>query len=399
MRKLYNTLSEKDKRRFMAIESMVLGHGGDTYIANVLGCNPKTVSRGRNEMENISSHGDHDRRIRRSGGGRKGYEETFPNIGKKFIDVLHNFTAGDPMSADIIWTNLTKQEIADRLFEKHGVSVSTLVVGKLLKKYNYRRRKAQKSKSMKTVENRNEQFENIARLKSEYQTKGSPVISMDTKKKEDLGNYYREGRLYCKEVVQTWDHDFNSFASGVVIPHGIFDITQNCGYINVGTSKDTSEFACDCLRNWWYNLGRRSYPDTTSILILCDGGGSNSSRHYIFKEDIQNLVDEIGVEIRIAHYPPYTSKYNPIEHRLFPHVTKACQGVVFKDVDTVKRLIENTKTKTGLKVIVEVIDTIYKTGRKVSNGFKENMKIKFDEYLPQWNYSSVPQQTSNRTVI
>ncbi len=399
MRKLYNTLSEKDKRRFTAIESMVLGHGGDTYVANVLGCNPKTVSRGRNEMKTIPSDSDYNGRIRRSGGGRKGYEETFSNIGEKFIDVLHNFTAGDPMSADIIWTNLTKQEIADRLFEKHGVTVSTLVVGKLLKKYNYRRRKAQKSKSMKTVKNRNEQFENIARLKSEYQAKGLPIISMDTKKKEDLGNYYREGRLYCKEVVQTWDHDFNSFGSGVVIPHGIFDITQNSGYINIGTSKDTSEFACDCLRNWWYNLGQRSYPDTTSILILCDGGGSNSSRHYIFKEDIQNLVNEIDVEIRIAHYPPYTSKYNPIEHRLFPHVTRACQGVVFKDVDTVKKLIENTKTKTGLKVIVEVIDTIYKTGRKVSKDFKENMQIKFDEYLPQWNYTSVPQQTSNRTVI
>ena len=127
------------------------------------------------------------------------------------------------------------------------------------------------------------------------------------------------------------------------------------------------------------------------FLILCDGGGSNSSRHYIFKEDLQKLVDEIGVEIRIAHYPPYTSKYNPIEHRLFPHVTRACQGVVFKDVDTVKSLIEKTKTKTGLKVTVEIIDTIYETGRKASEGFKENMRIRFDEYLPRWNYIAVPQ--------
>ena len=391
MKTVYNTLSEKDKRRHAAIESLLLGHGGDTYIANVLGCNPKTVSRGRNEIENMPYDSGHDKRIRKPGGGRKGYEETFPNIDEKFLDILKCYTAGDPMNADIIWTNLTKQEVADRLFEKHGVSVSTTVVAKLLKKHKYRRRKAQKSKSLRSVKNRNEQFENIAKLKSEYEANGEPIISMDAKKKEDLGNFYREGRLYSKEVVQTWDHDFNSFASGVVIPHGIYDLAQNSGYINIGTSKDTSEFACDCLRNWWYNEGQYKYSNSTSILILCDGGGSNSSRHYIFKEDLQKLVDEIGVEIRIAHYPPYTSKYNPIEHRLFPHVTRACQGVVFKDVDTVKSLIEKTKTKTGLKVTVEIIDTIYETGRKASEGFKENMRIRFDEYLPRWNYMAVPQ--------
>lgn len=392
MKTVYNTLSEKDKRRHAAIESLLLGHGGDTYIANVLGCNPKTVSRGRNEIENMpyDKYG-YDKRIRKPGGGRKGYEETVPNIDEKFLDILKCYTAGDPMNADIIWTNLTKQEVADRLFEKHGVSVSTTVVAKLLKKQKYRRRKAQKSKSLRSVKNRNEQFENIAKIKSEYETNGEPIISMDTKKKEDLGNFYREGRLYSKEIVQTWDHDFNSFASGVVIPHGIYDLTQNSGYINIGMSKDTSEFACDCLRNWWYNEGQYKYSNSTSILILCDGGGSNSSRHYIFKEDLQKLVDEIGVEIRIAHYPPYTSKYNPIEHRLFPHVTRACQGVVFKDVDTVKSLIEKTKTKTGLKVTVEIIDTIYETGRKASKGFKENMRIRFDEYLPRWNYIAVPQ--------
>lgn len=391
MKTVYNTLSEKDKRRYAAIESRLLGHGGDTYIANVLGYSPKTVSRGRNEIENMPRDSDYDKRIRKPGGGRKGYEKTFPNIDEKFLDILKSYTAGDPMNADIIWTNLTMQEIADRLFEKHGVSVSTTVVAKLLKKHNYRRRKAQKSKTLRYVKNRNEQFENITRLKSEYEANGEPIICMDTKKKEDLGNFYREGRLYSKEVVQTWDHDFNSFASGVVIPHGIYDLTHNCGYINIGTSKDTSEFACDSLRNWWYNLGQHMYPIATSILILCDGGGSNSSRHYIFKEDLQKLVDEIGVRIRIAHFPPYTSKYNPIEHRLFPHVTRACQGVVFKNVDIVKTLIEKTKTKTGLKVTVEIIHTIYETGRKVSKGFKENMRIRFDEYLPQWNYIVVPQ--------
>ena len=399
MKRFYDTLSEKDKRRYAAIESMLLGHGGIKYLENVFGCSPKTVSRGRSEIENLPCDNGNEKRIRRTGGGRKGYEETFPDIDEKFLNVLKNYTAGDPMSENVIWTNLTQCEISDRIYEQYGISVSTTVIAKLLKNHNYRRRKAQKSKCIKTVKNRNEQFENIAKLKHEYRINGEPIISMDTKKKEDLGNYYREGRLYSKEVVQTWDHDFNSFASGVVIPHGIYDLNQNSGYINIGTSKDTSEFACDCLRNWWYHLGQHSYPDTTSILILCDGGGSNSSRHYIFKEDLQKLVDEIGVEVRIAHYPPYTSKYNPIEHRLFSHVTRACQGVVFKNVGIVRDLIRKTSTKTGLKVTVEVIDKVYETGRKVSVGFKENMRIVFDDYLPQWNYTAVPQQTSNRTVI
>ena len=170
----------------------------------------------------------------------------------------------------------------------------------------------------------------------------------------------------------------------------IYDYIKNTGWINLCTSKDTSKFACDSLRIWWYNQGRYDYPNATSILILCDGGGSNSSRNYLFKEELQKLADEIGIEIRIAHYPPYTSKYNPIEHRMFPHVTRACQGVVFESVELVKELMEKTKTKKGLSVTVEIIDTIYETGLKVKEGFKENMPIVFDEYLPQWNYRAIP---------
>ena len=243
---------------------------------------------------------------------------------------------------------------------------------------------------MRATERRNEQFENIARLKAHYQAVGQPVISMDTKKKEYLGNFYRDGYLYTQQPLEVYDHDFTSFADGIVIPHGIYDVLKNRGYINLGTSKDTGEFACDSLRNWWYHQGQCDYPHATSILILCDSGGSNSARQYLFKSDLQDLADEIGVAIRIAHYPPYTSKYNPIDHRLFPHVTRACQGVVFNSLDLVKSLMEKTSTRQGLTVTVHIIDKIYQTGRKVANEFKQNMPIVFDEYLPQWNYSAVP---------
>jgi hypothetical protein len=176
----------------------------------------------------------------------------------------------------------------------------------------------------------------------------------------------------------------------VIIPHGIYDLKQNTGYITLGNSKDTSEFSCERLKDWWTNYGKNDYPNATSILVLADGGGSNSSRHYIFKEDLQNLVNEIGVEIRMAHYPPYTSKYNPIEHRLFCHVTRACEGVVFSSMEIVNDLINETQTSKGLRVFSTIKDKLFQTGRKYAKNFKENMSIIFDEFLGKWNYRAVP---------
>jgi hypothetical protein len=268
-------------------------------------------------------------------------------------------------------------------------------VRKLLKKHGYRRRQAQKCVTMKSeIPHRDEQFKNISKLKTEYEAAGNPIISMDTKKKENLGNFYRDGRLYTLEELRVYDHDFNSFSDGVIIPHSLYDVQLNRGYIQIGTSHDTSEFACDSFRHWWYQHGRQHYPHATSILVLCDGGGSNSSRHYLFKEDLQRLSDEIGIEIRIAHYPPYCSKYNPIEHCLFPHVTRACQGVIFTSIELVKELMEKTQTSTGLKAFVCILDKVYKTGRKVLETFKENIRIVFDEILPGWNYRAVPAERS-----
>lgn len=243
---------------------------------------------------------------------------------------------------------------------------------------------------MKVVEHRNEQFENIIRLKAEYAAAGNPIISMDTKKKEYLGNFYRDGHLYTQQALHTYDHDFNSFAEGIIIPHGVYDLQRNTGYLNLGTSKDTSEFACDSLRHWWYNQGQIDYPNATSILLLCDAGGSNHCRHYLFKADLQKLVDEIGIEIRVAHYPPYASKYNPIEHRLFPHLTRACQGVIFRSTELVRELMAKTTTTKGLTVTVNIIDKVYQTGRQVAEDFKQNLPVISDDFLPQWNYRVVP---------
>lgn len=294
------------------------------------------------------------------------------------------------MDEKVRWTNMKPWQIAELLEKKYEIRVSLNVIRQLLKKHDYRRRKAQKRETKKNVLHRNEQFENIIRLKDEYTASGNPVISMDTKKKEYLGNLYRDGHLYTLSELRTLDHDFVSYAEGIIIPHSIYDLKHNTGYINLGTSKETSEFACASLRNWWYDQGRCLYPEATSILILCDGGGSNNSRHCIFKQDLQELADELGIDIRIAHYPPYCSKYNPIEHRLFPHVTRACQGVVFKNIELVKELMAGTTTSKGLKVTVQIIDKVFETKRKVADDFKETMRIVFDSFLPQWNYTAVP---------
>ena len=175
-----------------------------------------------------------------------------------------------------------------------------------------------------------------------------------------------------------------------MIPYGVYDLKRNFGYLSVGTSHDTSEFACDSIWQWWLAEGGAAYPSADSLLVLCDGGGSNSASQLIFKQDLQALVNRIGLEIRVAHYPPYTSKYNPIEHRLFPHVARACQGIIFKTPEQVQHFMSQTKTRTGLSVVANIVNKVYETGRKVVEGFKKTMRILFDTVLPRFNYRAIP---------
>jgi hypothetical protein len=304
--------------------------------------------------------------------------------------VLRDHTAGDPMREGVKWTDLTRRDISARLAER-GTPGGKRVVKRLLKKHGYVKRKARKTRAMGPRHpDRNAQFEKITGLKQEYLAAGQPVVSMDTKKKELLGSFYRDGKLYTQEAIEVFDHDFPSAASGVVFPHGLYDVNLNRGHINLGTSHETSQFACDSLEHWWRQEGRQHYPQATRLLLLCDGGGSNSASRYLFKEELQGLANRLGLAIRVAHYPPYCSKYNPIEHRLFPHVTRACQGVVFHTVEVVKGLMEKTTTRTGLQVTVDILDKAYEIGRTCAEGFKKNMKIVFDDLLPKWNYRAIP---------
>jgi hypothetical protein len=387
MRGFSRSLSEKDRRRYAAAEALQRGHGGIGSVCRELGLSFKTVARGIRELDDPRALARPS--IRQPGAGRKRVVETRPGIHEAFLGVLKEHTAGSPMDERVKWTNLRRAQIAERLIGV-GHKVSVTVVDQLLTRHDYRKRKALKSIPGGVSKHRNEQFLNIARLIQEQHAAGNPVLSMDTKKKEHIGNLYRDGTLYTRETIRTFDHDFPSLAEGVIIPHALYDLFQNKGYVVLGTSHDTSELACDSVRSWWTQYGRTLYPDADAILLLCDCGGSNNARHYIFKQDLQNLADELGIAIRVAHYPPYTSKYNPIEHRLFPHLTRACQGVIFTSVPLVQELMQKASTKRGLEVFVQITDKVYHTKRKASNEFRENMPIRRDELLPQWNYTAIP---------
>lgn len=289
------------------------------------------------------------------------------------------------MDGDILWTNLTLKDIQDKL-KALFISVSCPVIKQVLKSNGFVKRKMRKCKTMKEVKNRNEQFEHIAQLKSEFIENDLPVLSIDTKKKEMIGNFYRDGKSFCKEALKVNDHDFNSMSEGVAVPHGIYDVAKNTCYLSIGTNKDTAEFAMENIEYHWNQSIKGDYPHARKILILCDGGGSNSSSYYVVKERFKQLAVKLQVEIVVAHYPPYCSKWNPIEHKAFSYISKKWQGVVFDNYEIIKELAEQTITRTGFSVKAYINTKLYETGKKASEEFMEIMPVIFNDFLPKWNY-------------
>jgi len=387
MLSLYDSLDEKNRRRYAGLEARRLGRGGVLYISSLFCCGKKQIRKGIQELNSPSCMSK--TRIRKSGGGSKLRLDKIKNIDAVFLNVLQEYTAGDPMKEKVKWTNLSKTDICSKM-SKHSIKVSSYTVKQLLKKHGFVKRKAQKTLSTGDTKNRNEQFLNISDLISEYKKAGNPIVSIDTKKKEKLGNLYREGKLECTEVIEVFDHDFPHLADGTVVPYTIYDICSNEAFVNIGTSKDTAEFVCDSIKIWWEKVGKKRYPNADSILFLADSGGTNSSRHHLFKQSLQNLSNDTKLDLRIAHYPPYTSKWNPVEHQVFPHITRALSGVILKSVELVQELINSAKTKTGLRVFSQISTKVYETGKKVAKNFYETANIIFDEKLEKLNYVVMP---------
>jgi hypothetical protein len=328
--------------------------------------------------------------------GKKNLEKD-SKLPKIFAEVVEDYTAGNPQEVTEKWVGLKPLEVQQKLKER-DYEVSFYIIHQLLANSGLKQRSYLKAVSLDKVPYRNEQFEKISELKSLFLDAGMPVLSIDTKSKELMGNFYRKGQYYAQRHRLVNDHDFKSHAQGVLVPHGIYDVGDNFGYMTLGLSKDTSAFVCDNIEAFWRSDLQWKYLYKDWLLLLCDGGGSNNSRHYIVKQDLYQLAQNIDMNIVVAHYPPYCSKWNPIEHRLFPHVHHAWEGAVFQNIQIVKELTQNTTTKTGLEVKVRINDKKYETKRIVESDFKSNLNdfVSFDPILPQWNYKFL---VKNRELI
>ena len=313
----------------------------------------------------------------------------FPGIDEAFLEIVDPSTAGDPDQDGVLWTNLSRPKIAEELLHR-GFRVSVTVVAQLLKRHRLGRRQIGKTLPMGQHAARDRQFQIIAQYRAAFVQSDDPIVSMDTKHKEFLGLFFREGRLYTQKAKKAWDHDFPSAAFGVIYPHGFYDLKRNVGHLNLGLSHDTSRFACDSLGSWWQTQGRPAFPRARQLLLLCDGGGSNASNRYVFKYHLERLANRLGLEIRVAHYPPYCSKFNPIEHRFFPHGTRACQGLLLKSLEVTCRAMAKASTKKGLKTTVNVLPGDYPLKEGYPEEYPSSMKIRFDEELPAWNYRAIP---------
>lgn len=330
--------------------------------------------------------------MRCKGGGRKRKEESCPELVPAILDVIDTHTAGCPMSATR-WTYLLPSEIGERLLIK-GLGTSQAVLKRILVSQGIGSRKLSKQEAIAypDPEKRNQQFLNIASLKDLYLVNGYPVLSIDVKKKELLGRLFRNGQILCNEAVTCLDHDFKSSSTGVGIPLGIHNEGRREAHVYINDSNDTAEFNVACLRRYWQTTGRHLYQNNEPILLLVDGGGSNSSTNRLYKQELQEFADETRREIRVAHLPPYCSKYNPVEHKLFPFITKAWSGVLLDTVSTMINLVKIRcdNLKCGLKIIAEEIKGVFQKGVTVFDDYLEYCNIVHDEVNPKWNYRIIP---------
>lgn len=303
--------------------------------------------------------------------------------------LIESHRAGSPTDNKVYWISLRPWQIAKLFYEQHHICISHGVVKRLLKALGYCYRKQAKQLATGSYAHRNEQFRIICSLILMMSLQ-SPVVSIDCKKKERLGNLYRNGKCYCTQSMKVYDHDYEHLAEGKVIPHGIYDVQANRGYISIGGSSETAGFVIDNLLWWWQEHGIHHYPDAKNILLLCDAGGANSYRHFVFKYQLMAFAKETGLSVIVCHYPPYCSKWNPIEHRLFSQVHKAMEGVIFDSYETVQHCIAQTATQTGLTVVVRLNLKEYHTGIKIDKATIDQSCISYHAQLAELNYRIYP---------
>lgn len=382
---LISQLDERTKRLFLATRANHLGKHGVSLVAVSCGVDRKTIYKGIYELnaaKNLQA-----RRIRNVGGGRRKLLQKHPEYLKEFDAIAKVHTAGLPQNDSVRWLSLTVPQIREKLKE-YGVEVSDYHVRQMISIRGFRKRSFIKSKTVKSVKDRDAQFQKINNIVGQCFDKGIPVLSIDTKKKEMIGNFKRGGKVLCQESPKAFDHDFQSYSKGAIVPHGIYDVGANTGYLTIGTSHDTSEFVCDNIQRIWTEHLQWKYPKADTVCLLCDGGGSNSSSHHVFKQNLMKLSRALCMNILVIHYPTYCSKYNPIEHRLFAHITRSWSGAPLLSVEQARKQASETKTSKGLKVYAAVNQKSYETQIPIDSTFKsaKTRLIVFDDKLPRWNY-------------
>lgn len=384
--RIADLLSEQSRRLWAASEALSFGYGGISAVSRATGLSRQTIHTGIKELKDGTVLKDPER-VRREGGGRSKFEKIDKSVLNELQGLIKDHTRGDPMQA-LFWTCKSTENLASEL-RKKGYAISDRTVARLLHELDYSLQSNRKSLEGKQSEERNSQFEYINKMVKKIQDGKQPIISVDTKKKELVGNYKNSGQEWCPKGKPT-NVEVHDFGVKKAIPYGIYDVTWNTGWVNVGVDHDTSEFAVESIRNWWSKMGKASYPAAKELLINADGGGSNSSRVKLWKFQLQILSDETGLEITVCHLPPGTSKWNKIEHRLFCHITKNWRARPLTSYEVIINLIGSTTTKTGLKVCAELDEGKYPLAVKVSTEEMKKVKIRRHELNSKWNYTISP---------
>jgi hypothetical protein len=387
-------LDERVRRHWSASEAIALGWGGITLVAQATGLSPVTIRQGIAELRDpaiaLVEETEGKPHVRRSGGGRKPLSQSDRTLRKDLEELVDPVTRGDPQSP-LRWTCKSTRHLAAALAGK-GHEVSHQTVARLLQEMDYSLQVNRKTKEGQSHPDRNAQFEYIAKQVRSFQQRRQPVVSVDTKKKELIGDFKNGGQEWQPqgEPEKVRSKDFKDKVLGKVAPCGIYDLTANAGWVSVGIDHDTSQFATETLRRWWANMGRRVYANATELLVTADGGGSNGSRARLWKVALQALANRVGLRITVCHFPPGTSKWNKIEHRMFCHITENWRGKPLVSRAVIVNSIGSTKTKAGLRIKAELDTNTYPKGIEVTDEELAAVEIKRHAFHGDWNYTISP---------
>jgi hypothetical protein len=385
-------LNERGRRLWAAAESRAIGYGGDALVSAATGLARQTIRNGRREIEQgVELKG----RVRRPGAGRPKLQSVQPGVKEALEQLVDPLTRGDP-SSPLRWTCKSRAKLAAAL-TKQGWTISSTTVGRMLWELGYRLQSVRKRLEGASHPDRNAQFEYINATAEEYLQQRQPVISVDTKKKELVGNFRNAGREWQPKgkPEEVLVHDFPDDATAKAIPYGVYDMARNEAWVNVGHHHDTPAFAVASIRKWWTSMGRRTYPKAKKLFITADSGGSNGYRSNVWKLELQKFADERKLRIRVSHFPPGTSKWNKIEHRLFCHITENWRGRPLRTLETLVELIGKTRTQAGLRVRAKLDNRRYPKGVRVTKAEMKKLALVRDQFHGEWNYELRPRKLAH----